>query len=348
MLIFSPKFVIEQFLGISFNRIAVKQLAGLAGKTERTVYSWFSKEKIPKRSEFYRIIDQIDTVFEGKYVGVAYPTNSRELIRVFKNPDWSVFAAGQLSQDDNVFRETFAEILKRCRFNEVEAEDDNQYLLRSYLPKELIDNVYGKFDDEELESAGEKIKGILEFSALLYYLSLAEAEYLISIKEETSTLAKKLPRWIDKEKGLIQTPVEIFFKDWLFMLIKVGIYDSKKDIAEELEDWCELEEALSANREINRIENEGHCPSWKTFNEWVVGLLPPEFEGQKVNQESELLHAQNVFGGTRILDKSFRKFAANYYGPFDPVDFFQKVYPHYFKHHMTSLKKGADPKARPS
>lgn len=343
MLILSPKVVIGNFLGIPFNRLAIKQLVYLTGKTERTIYNWFSSEKIPKRSDFLRIIEQIDKTFDGNYEGVAYPINSSEMIRVFKDPDWLNFAAAQLKQDENVFSGTFVEMLKIYRLNVTEFNEDSLYQLGSYLPKEMIDNVYNKFDDDQ--GLG-KVQAFLELVALLYYLAFAEAEYLISINHGESLLCRKLPRYVDEKRRAINTPVEIFFKEWFSKLIELEIYDSKNAIAEEIEDWCELEERLSATREINRMENNATYPSWKTLNEWTIGLLPTEFEGNEVDKESELIHAQNVFGGTRILDKCLNEFLVLFPEKKDPVDFFQKLYPHFFKQHMTNIKKQAGPMAR--
>lgn len=349
MLIFSPKVVIEQFLGISFNRLAVKHLAGLVGKTERTVYSWFSREKIPKRSDFYRIIDQIDTVFDGNYEGIAYPINSYELIRIFKDPDWSIFAASQLRQSDNVFRGTYVEMLRRCRHNSVGGKGGSLYQLGNYLPIEIIDYVHNLSDNKKgSDNTKETISDFLEFSALIYYLASAEAEYLNGMDCKESTLIKKLPRYLDKKKGTVNTPVEIFFKDLFSMLIEKVGYDNKNSISEKVKVIARLGEPMSALREMNRMENDATCPSWNTINEWIYGLFPSVFEGASIDIESELIHAQNVFGGTRILDKCFRKFEEVFSGQHDPVDFFQKLYPHYFNHHMTNLKKEADSKARPS
>ena len=343
MLILSPKIVIGDFLGIPFNRLAIKQLVSLTGKTERTIYNWFSSEKIPKRSDFLRVIEQIDKALDGNYVGVAYPINSYEMIRVFKNPDWSIFAATQLKQDENVFSGTFVEMLRRCRFHVTEFNDDSLYQLGSYLPQEMIDNVYSKFNDG---STPEMVQAFLELVALLYYLAFAEAEYLISINHGESLLCRKLPQYVDEKRKAVNTPVEIFFKEWFSKLIELEIYDSKKAIAEEIEDWCELGERLSATREINRMENDATYPSWKTLNEWVIGLLPPEFEGSAVDKKFELIHAQNVFGGTRILDKCLSEFLGLFPGKEDPVDFFQKLYPHFFKQHMTNIKKQTGSMAR--
>lgn len=342
-LVFSPKFVIEKLLGISFNRLQVNHLKETTGLSERTIYYWFELGRIPKRSVFLSLMEKYAQGLEGRCEGIAFPINSTEFIRALKDPDWNSFALNELQFNPDYFPRVLNNIRRNIALNIEECVGDGDLRkLGNCLPTELLRNLHSvKADGEDAESDGEARGDLIEVVAVIFYLAFLEAEYFADIGREDSFLEKVLPTYADREKGVINMPVELFFQNLLKNLIENGFFASKRAIAEEIEDWMNLESTGGAYREINRYLNESKIPSWKTFNEWLPQLIPKEYQGETVDKEVQLVYVQNLFGAGRILDKTFRLFIQRLYQHAGKrsVDFFTDIYAHYSKKLVEELSQ---------
>ncbi len=107
-LVFSPKFVLEKMLNLSFNRSQVRRLQKLAMVSERTVYYWFSIGKMKKANEYRELMRKLSENESCLWC----PATSEEFIKSVKDPSWGEFAATSLLSKENDFRLTMSYILR--------------------------------------------------------------------------------------------------------------------------------------------------------------------------------------------------------------------------------------------
>lgn len=274
------------------------------------------------------LMDNYFLDLEGQYEGVASPVNSFELIRTLKDPDWNNFAFNELRSNPDYFPRVLNCIRYNLSRNLKEGVGDGDFRkLGNCLPTEILRRLLsdrGKCADDEAEALNDSIEVI----AVVFYLAFLEVEYFSEIDRKEPFLELVMPSYVDREKGIINTPVELFFKNLLKNLVENGLFVDKRAVAEEIEDRMNHDSIGHAYRAINRYLNDSEIPSWYTFNEWIQQLTPAEYQGKRVNKESQFVYAQNLFGATRILDQTFRIYIQRLYKRTGKrsVEFFKDVY----------------------
>lgn len=334
-LIFSPRFVLQEMLKLPFNRVQVNHLQKITGKSEKTIYNWFSRGEMAKTSEYRTLMENLSKS-ENFF---CCPINSREFIRVIKDPGWGDFSSLWLQKEDNAFFLTMRTMLHNLYKNRTAGANDLDFnRLGSCLPLEVIKGLKNNLAKRRIPK--ERLDDFVEVIAFIFFLALLESEYCKETNMDHLFVEKLLPRYINRDKGQVSTPTELFFKGLLEGLIEKSLFKDKADLAREIEHWTGLKNLEDAQRVMDRYSNSGMAPKWETFNEWVkmfatqLLMQQEKKDGVKKNKDewearekTEVIHLQNLFGGARLLDKAFRlseKMLAQ--GGLDPVDFFRKEY----------------------
>ncbi|MDO3377123.1 hypothetical protein [Geoalkalibacter halelectricus] len=334
-LIFSPRFVLQEMLGISFNKLQAEWLQKATQTSQKTVYNWFARGEMAKTSEYRALMDRLS---QSELVS-ACPINRREYLTILKDPDWRDFAASWLFNKDNSFRATLEWMVENLYCNKKsDAQNLDYYRLSSCLPLEGVKKLR-----ENLEKRGisrKRQECFAEIMALILYLALLENEYCELIQQDSSFLEKLLPCYADGESSRILTPINLFFRKLQERVISLSLFKDKNDLVEAIEDWRELECPENAQRILDRYSNSQSMPKWSTISDWgemlASSLLLQQGKegGDKITQEkrdsrikTEVVHLQNLFGFARVLDKGFRLSAGILRKEKrDPVSFFRDEY----------------------
>lgn len=325
-LIFSPRVVYNDFLGVNFDSMQKTYLMDLTGQSRRTIDRWFQQGSIAKRSVFLNIMELYAKDLEGNFEGIACPIDSTEYIRHLKDPDWNSFALLFILSEDDLFRDTFSLLRYNLLLNSREFHGEkNFHRLALCLPPVILNNFQTIYNREKPSSIPiEMWKDYLEILALVFYLSIFEDEYFAVIGRKEPFLKKVLPSYHNGQKNIISTPIELFFQQWINHLVDQGFFRDKQAIAKQLSPRA----VENATRVINRFMNDATPSSWYSFNTWINRLLPEEINGIKLDNESRastIFYMQTLFGGARILDKLLKIFLDRFEG-LDPVRIFQKAY----------------------
>lgn len=325
-LIFSPRVVYNNLLGVHFDSMQKTYLMDLSGQSRRTIDRWFQQGRIAKRSVFLNLMEIYAKELNGKLEGVASPIDSTEYIRHLKDPDWNSFALLFILSEDDLFRDTFSFLRHNLFLNSRESPSEkNFHRLSLCLPPDILRNFQTLYNREKPSSIPpERWQDFLEIIALIFYLTLFEDEYFKAIDRKKPFLQKVLPNYQNGHKNIINTPIELFFQQWINHLIDQGLFKNKQAIAKQLSPH----EMENATRVINRFMNDATSPSWYSLNTWIKRLVSEEIVGTKLDNESEnstIFYVQTLFGGARILDKLLVIFLDRFKG-IDPVRIFQKVY----------------------
>lgn len=334
-LIFSPRFVLQEMLGISFNRLQVKWLQKVAKKSQKTVYNWFARGEIAKTSEYRALMDRLS---QSELV-LACPINSREFLTILKNPDWRDFAASWLLHTDNSFRTTMQWMVENLYANKkAGAQSVDYYKLSSCLPLECVMKLRKTL--EKLGISGEHHDFFVEIASLILFLALLEDEYCGSIHTEDRFIERLLPRYADDKHSRILTPINLFFRGLQDKVFSLSLFKDKNDLVEAIEDRRKLDCPENAQRILDRYSNSQAVPKWSTISDWGEMLtssliLQQEKEGdEKITSEArdsrvktEVVHIENLFGFARVLDKAFELSNTTLkQEKRDPVNFFRDEY----------------------
>lgn len=329
-LIFCPKFVFEELLKIPFNRIQINHLQKLTGKSERTIYFWFEHERIPKRTDFLMLMDLYAQNLNGDCLGVASPINGRELIRTLKNPDWNSFAWSEMRANKDLFPRTLRTLRQNLNANFIEcATRPDFYRIGNCLPPEILKNAYSRFEEDSLDCSKVFLEDLLEVMGVLFYLAFLELEYFETVGREEPYLLTKLPSYVEPGTGMVNTPGELFWSGFFESLFSRGVYADKREIEIKIEkDLLRPGSLDDAGRLVRRFTSDARIPSWFTFNQWITSLHPREVEGTEIDLDDLLFYAQNLFGATSVLDRTFRIFEKKFgrIRGFDPVRQFRELY----------------------
>lgn len=325
-LIFSPKVVCNDLLGVHFESMQKAHLMDLTGQSRRTIDRWFQQGRIAKRSVFLNIMELYAKKFEGKFEGIAFPINSTEYIRHLKDPEWNSFAHMFLLSGDDNFSDTFSFLRYNLSLNSRKSTGEtNLHRLAHCLPPNVLSYLQNFYDREKPSSISpEKWEDFLEIFALVFYLALFENEYFAVIGRKEPFLKKVLPNYHNGLKNCISTPIELFFQQWTNHMIDQGFFKDKWAIANQLSP----REVENATRVINRFMNDASPSSRYSFTTWINSLLPDEINGVKLDdgtRDSTVYYMQTLFCGVRILDKLLKIFLDRFKG-LDPVHIFQKAF----------------------
>jgi Arc/MetJ-type ribon-helix-helix transcriptional regulator len=270
------------------------------------------------------------------------PIDSTEFIRTFKDPTWGEFSGFWLIDQDNDFRDTMKSIccnyIRNVRFN-ISIRDNHS--MGNSLPPEVLNRI-GK-QCEQIGMDKDQRDNVIEVIALIAIMASLEAEYYGSYQPDSLFLKKILPKYIDRKKQLVATPIELFFQKLLRNLVSKGLFKDRDHLVEELEFWLEdpkQRDSLEQEeiiRYINRYRSGENVQSWKSYNRWaklfatqVVRKTYAEDSKDITHEEliqSEVYHSQNLFGGALLFDRAFRlshEVLTN--AGFDPVCFFRNEY----------------------
>ena len=343
-LVFCPKFVFEELLKIPFNKIQINHIQKLTGKSERTIYFWFEQERIPKRTDFLMLMDLYAQNLNGECLGVASPINGRELIRSLKNPDWNSFALTELRANEDLFPRTLRTLRQNLHANFVNcAAPPDPYRIGNCLPREILKNAYSKYDEDSVCYSKVVLEDLLEVMGVLFYLAFLELEYFETIEREEPYLMTKLPSYVEPGTRSVNTPVELFLGGFFEKLVAKGIYANKHEIEIKIEkDLLRPGSLDEAGRLVRRFVRDAKIPSWFTFNQWITSLCPREFEGKAIDQEDMLFYAQNLFGATSALDRTFRIYERGFgrIKGVDPVGEFSGLYEAFYMNLRAQFKWG--------
>lgn len=334
-LIFSPRFVLQEMLGISFNRLQVEWLQKETRKSQKTVYNWFARGEIAKTSEYRALMDRLS---QSELV-LACPINSREFLTILKNPDWRDFAASWLLNNDNSFRATMQWMVETLNANKkAGASNIDYYRLGSCLPLEGVKKLRKAL--EKLGISRERHDYFIEIMALILFIALLENEYCESIHADDGFVERLLPCYAEDEHSRILTPINLFFRGLQNKVISLSLFKDKDDLVEAIEDRRKLDCPENAQRILDRYSNSQAVPKWSTISDWGEMLtssliLQQEKEGdEKITSEArdsrvkiEVVHIENLFGFARVLDKAFELSNTTLkQEKRDPVNFFRDEY----------------------
>jgi len=325
-LVFSPRVVFNDLLGVHFDNIQKTYLMELTGKSRRTIDRWFQQGRISKRSVFLNLMEIYAKEFDGRSEGIASPIDNAEYIRHLKDPDWNSFTLLYLLDEDDLFRDTFLFLRYNLFLNSSEPPGEkNLHRLALCLPPAILSNFRTFYSKEKAGSISPEMwEDYIEIFAMIFYLALLEDEYFAIIGRKDTFLQKVLPSYQNGQKNIINTPIELFFQQWISHLIEQGFFKDKRTIAKQFP-YPAIE---TANRVINRFLNDATPSSWYSLNSWINRLLPEEINGSKLDNESRastIFYVQTLFGGARILDRVLEIFLDRFNG-LDPVHIFQKAY----------------------
>jgi len=333
-LIFSPKFIFEKMLHLPFNRFQVCYVQQFTGKTKRTVYDWFSKGKMGKTSEYRDLMRNLSENKECLWC----PVNSREFIKIVKDPTWGDFAASWLSNKDNDFRLTMTHLLHNQSQNiNHNGWEGDLHKLGSCLPFEVLSRINDDLGKRGLSR--DQIENVTEVLAFIMILVHLESEYCESMRMDSLFLGRLLPDYINHKKRLVSLPAELFMERLPDSLIERGIFQDRTHFAEYIGKGTTLYRD-HVFRYINRYRAGEAVPLWATFNNFVRVIEDRFFKLQdsrngdevtseeiKKRKDGMTLYLQNLFGGVLLLDGAFRfSHEALVKASLEPVSFFREEY----------------------
>lgn len=330
---FSPKFIFEKMLHLPFNVFQVRFVQQLTGKSERTVYDWFSRGKMGKTSEYRDLMTKLS---ENKDC-LWCPINSSEFIRIIKDPAWGEFAYTWLLNKDNDFRSTMHHLIFNQAENiKVNGWEGSLHKLSSCLPFDFLRKV-----SEDLGKKGlrrDRVEDITEILAFIMILVHLESEYCESMQMESLFLERFLPEHSNRETCSVSLPTEQFMARLPDNLVEMGVFKNRAACAYYIGSQTKLYDHVL--RYFNRYRAGEAAPSWATFTNFVREIAIIFFEQQDIKNGDEvsseesrsreddmILCLQNIYGGVLLLEGAFRVSHQALAGAgFDPVSFFREEY----------------------
>lgn len=308
------------------------ELARIVGRGEPCVRGWQRKKRFPPFA-----IEKLLGHFENNG-SVGF---SRELANLWSEPilagneamqNWRIFCLGCIEQEDFLWLQTVKEILSfstqwtamysaaqesplESRFGVFKEFLGTVVGPKFGLPMELSEEIQGSSDWDGLRPA----LTWLVVESFLYFMSLAEAEYIEKcFLDKGSIVAKKmLPKMKDEK---VQSPVKLFFDSFFDRLVERGFYSTLDEIAQRMPRILPGDEKVrvgerkkktidyySGRRELSRAKYEGKAPSLETFRAWIEVLIPAAAYPDACDPEGEKQAMFDAFVVARILDKFFRE-----------------------------------------
>jgi hypothetical protein len=320
-LLFSIEDFLDKLLEVKYKEDLYTELSKITGRTERQTSEYVRKKVLPlgsylKMRSFMSddgLIFKDDELVFGAEISLS----------------WKGFLHRVRKENPTLIPETFNLIQKLSEKDfyfvqgiQGKSKDERQEAYKTYLINEVVPTycLEPTSTTQQITETNDifEAKGLLVkifFEGVLYLLSHAEAEYLLTTcVNNTSILAKCIPA---KDNGVILSPSQKFFALWM-QALKL----EPKDVMHEMLDIfgetgiadqdIEPDDGESMSRDaihmqIRRYVKNGALPSWKTLEKWSKGLFTRaiEIQGREETREEYSQLTMDIYGGIRILDLLF-------------------------------------------
>lgn len=327
MLIISPKYVYEEFLGIRWDDFVLQVMCDLAKPDagKEAVRKWLSEEKIPKKGIFLKIIEKLESRLGDLRHKVCFPINGTELISQLKNPDWPLFAMmGKNAPEDNLLREAYL-LLLRFDYQNFEVNKRSiplvfpkgltkYHRISSFLSSEMLDLLEENTSEVKTDQERRFIPDVLEGFGLLYYLAVAEVEFLRGDeKNKESILLKFFP---SSSEGRIEWPIKKYFNNIVDQVKERESLPSREKVFDRLGEILKLESPEKIIRRIDRYAEGTVKPDWFKFRDTIKHFVKAFFPEYGKCTREVLDSTETIFAGILIVDKLLRIFSGSQYRQF--------------------------------